>query len=62
MLKICPSTFMQCGADVSFLSVYPDEQEVLYPPLTYLQFVSESEEVFGGKVMRVVTCVPHIGG
>lgn len=53
---------MQCGADVSFLSVYPDEQEVLYPPLTYLQFVSESEEVFGGKVMRVVTCVPHIGG
>eukprot|EP00290_Baffinella_frigidus_P055767 CAMPEP_0180373084 /NCGR_PEP_ID=MMETSP0989-20121125/21054_1 /TAXON_ID=697907 /ORGANISM="non described non described, Strain CCMP2293" /LENGTH=444 /DNA_ID=CAMNT_0022369931 /DNA_START=30 /DNA_END=1364 /DNA_ORIENTATION=+ len=27
---------MCMGVDISFLSVYPKEQEVLYPPLTYL--------------------------
>ena len=27
------------GADVSWLSVYPAEAEVLYPPLTYLRYV-----------------------
>jgi len=27
---------MSMGVDISFLSVYPKEREVLYPPLTYL--------------------------
>jgi hypothetical protein len=30
---------MSCGADVSWLSVYPAEAEILYPPLTYLKYV-----------------------
>ena len=51
---------MQCGADVSFLSVYPSEQEVLFPPLTYLHFVGESREKFGGQSMTVITCEPYI--
>lgn len=28
---------MEMGADISWLSVYPDEKEVLYPPMTYLK-------------------------
>jgi hypothetical protein len=31
--------FMSRGADISWLSVYPKEAEVLYPPLTYLKYV-----------------------
>ena len=34
--------FMSCGADVSWLSVYPAEAEVLYPPLTYLRYVKST--------------------
>ena len=60
VLKICTHSFMQCGADVSFLSVYPSEQEVLFPPLTYLHFVGESREKFGGQSMTVITCEPYI--
>lgn len=62
VLKITPSTFMQCGADVRFLSVYPSEKEVLYPPLTFLRFVGASREKFGGHNMKVITVEPHIGG
>jgi hypothetical protein len=29
---------MSCGADVSWLSVFPAEKEILYPPLTYLEY------------------------
>jgi hypothetical protein len=30
---------MSCGADISWLSVYPTEAEVLFPPLTYLKYI-----------------------
>jgi len=43
-LSTCPLLFrikiespMDRGANLQWLSVYPDEEEVLYPPLTYLQ-------------------------
>lgn len=37
LLKIVPQTFMATGADVSWLSAFPSESEMLYPPLTYLR-------------------------
>ena len=37
LLKIVASNFMTMGADVKWLSAFPDEEEVLYPPLTYLR-------------------------
>jgi hypothetical protein len=42
-LVFCVTTehFMTCGADVSWLSVYPTEAEILYPPLTYLKYAGE---------------------
>ena len=37
LLKVQARGFAQCGADISWLSMYPGEKEVLYPPLTYLR-------------------------
>ncbi len=34
-------TFMTRGADISWLSLYGHEKEILYPPLTYLQYVGK---------------------
>jgi hypothetical protein len=39
VFRINSDGFMSCGADISWLSVYPNEAEVLYPPLTYLQYL-----------------------
>ena len=37
LFKIVAKSFMSCGADISFLSAYPGEKEILFPPLTFLQ-------------------------
>ena len=50
--------FMTCGVDIAFLSVYPEEKEVLYPPLTYLQPVSVKRKRVGSRVMVVVEVKP----
>jgi serine/threonine protein kinase len=39
VFKLVSDDFLSCGADVSWLSVYPAEAEILYPPLTYLKYV-----------------------
>ena len=41
-----------------FLSVYPSEQEALYPPLTYLRSVKTETEAVGGKSILVATVQP----
>jgi hypothetical protein len=38
VFRVVSDNFMNCGADVSWLSVYPSENEVLYPPLTFLKY------------------------
>ena len=50
---------MSRGADIAWLSVFPDEAEALYPPLTYLRPVSTGTESVGGKRMRVTTVEPQ---
>ena len=50
------------GADIGFLSVYPGEKEVLYPPLTYLQVVAgrtPKQMTLGGAVYTVVEVEPR---
>ena len=37
LFRIRVDSPMELGADISWVSMYPDEQEVLYPPLTYIQ-------------------------
>jgi hypothetical protein len=41
VFRINSDDFMSCGADISWLSVYPTEAEVLYPPLTFLRYIKE---------------------
>jgi hypothetical protein len=36
LFKIVSPNFMSMGADVQWLSAFPGEAEILYPPLTYL--------------------------
>lgn len=48
------------GADISFLSVYPEEKEVLYPPLTYLQQISCKQCTIRGKRVVVVEVKPQM--
>jgi hypothetical protein len=38
VFRILSDGFMSRGADISWLSLYPTEAEILYPPLTYLKF------------------------
>jgi hypothetical protein len=48
IFKVTSSGFMDRGADVSWLSVYPEEAEVLYPPMTYLKPVQGSKKPIKG--------------
>ena len=36
LLRLVTSSFMDRGADIGFLSAFPTEKEILYPPLTFL--------------------------
>jgi len=45
LLKISLDNFMQYGADLQWLSAFPGEEEVLYPPLTYLQPTAREPQV-----------------
>ena len=48
------------GADIAFLSVYEQEAEVLFPPLTYLRFKSKQKEQIAGTEVLVVSVDTHI--
>jgi hypothetical protein len=50
--------FMARGADISFLSVYPEEKEALYPPLTYLTVIKVTTELINSKRVLVVYVRP----
>jgi hypothetical protein len=58
LFKFVSKSFMSHGASISFLSVYPGEKEVLYPPLTYLRPIKMSEETIGTTVYKVVEVEP----
>ena len=49
------------GADIAYLSVYK-EQEVLYPPLTFLRFDKAVEEEIAGATLLVVYVEAQIVG
>ncbi|KAL3925719.1 MAG: hypothetical protein SGPRY_003584 [Prymnesium sp.] len=61
LFKIKVSNFLQHGADLQWLSAFPDEAEVCYPPLTYLQPTGREQVVsVRGKRFKVCEVVPHI--
>ncbi|KAL3926142.1 MAG: hypothetical protein SGPRY_003439, partial [Prymnesium sp.] len=45
LFKIKVSNFLQYGANLQWLSAFPDEAEVCYPPLTYLQPTGKTQVV-----------------
>jgi hypothetical protein len=53
LLKVQSTSLMDCGADIKWLSMYPDEAEVLFPPLTYLLPIGEPVVENGCTVITV---------
>ena len=43
IFKIVSTDFMSMGADVGWLSAFPGEAEILYPPLTYLKPTGDTQ-------------------
>lgn len=63
IFKLRTDSFMQRGASIGFLSAFPAEEEVLYPPLTYLKPTGKTRTVVGkGRFFTVVEVVPQFGG
>ena len=68
LFKIRTSGFMQRGADLEYLSAFPSEKELLFPPLTYLKPTDknrpplEREYTVGGGTMKlsIIEVEPHI--
>ena len=58
VFRFVTKDFMTRGADISFLSVYPDEKESLYPPLTYLRCLEMKMETLSGVQLLVATVEP----
>jgi len=63
IFKIATDTFMSRGANLLFLSAFPDEVEFLYPPLTYLQPTGNEETVMANEIQfQIIEVVPNIPG
>ena len=62
LFKIKTKSFMQRGADLQYLSAFPAEKELLYPPLTFLQPTGWSmEHAVGGVKFTVIEVEPFAG-
>jgi hypothetical protein len=65
MFKVVTKDFHQRGADVAFLSVYPHEKEMLYPPLTFLRLdptAPPARQILNGVQTLVATVEPVYPG
>mmetsp|Transcript_66231 Transcript_66231/g.147851 ORF Transcript_66231/g.147851 Transcript_66231/m.147851 type:complete len:254 (-) Transcript_66231:330-1091(-) len=59
LFRIKVETPMDRGARLKWLSVYPDEDEVLYPPLTYLKpMLKQKIKGMGGEVVTLKAVFP----
>ena len=60
LLKV--DNFKQHGAELEWISAFPGEAEVLYPPLTYLQPTGRVQIVTVGEnsSFKVVEVTPNI--
>jgi len=61
LFKLRVKNIMQQGADLQWLSVFPNEAEYLYPPLTFLQPTGITQDVTVGKAtFLVVELEPYV--
>ena len=62
LFKCRTDSFMSRGASIEFLSAFPGEAEVLFPPLSYLNPSGKQATLrVGARSVRVVEVVPHFG-
>ena len=63
LFKLNTASAMERGADIAFVSAFPDEAEVLFPPLTYLRPTGKVEkDMYVGECnFTVVEVVPVLG-
>ena len=54
LFKVKTRSFIDRGADLRYLSAFPDEVEFLYPPLTYLHPTGKHDVVIAGTVEYTV--------
>ena len=65
LLKLRTDTFLNRGASISFLSAFANENEILFPPLTYLKPTGKRTDVAlagNGGSITVIEVIPHLGG
>lgn len=61
IFKIATEGFRQRGADISFLSCFPEEGEFVYPPGTFLKPTGKQERIeFHGAAITVIEVCPDI--
>ena len=59
IFRVLVDDFMHQGPDLRFLSVFPHEQEALYPPLTYFKPCGKTERiVYSGTEFTIVDVRP----
>ena len=63
LFLVTARSFMQRGAELSYLSCLPQEREVCYPPCTYLKPTGRTQrlELPGELRCVVVEVTPHVG-
>jgi hypothetical protein len=60
LFKLTTSSFMNRGADLAFLSAFPNEKEFVFPPLTYLEPTGVyKQEDIDGVSFTIAEVIPH---
>jgi len=61
LFKLKVNNYLQLGADLQWLSAFPSEAEVCYPPLTYLEPTGKVQRVrIGNQQFKICEVIPHI--
>ena len=62
LFKLQTNSFMDRGADLQYLSAFPAEAEVLFPPLTFLRPTGvTTHKTFGLASFTVIEVEPRLG-
>ena len=62
LFKLRTTSFMARGANIEFLSAFPAEAEILFPPLTYLKPTGKTELIqLAECAVNVCEVEPHLG-
>ena len=61
LFVLAVDNFVQMGADLQWVSCFPTEAEVVFPPLTYLQPTGRTQTMtLQDKTFKIVEVTPHL--